>query len=308
MWDERIGRTFSLGDRDVMADPRWWGGEPLWITAERQGKRSASFFWPGSDVAIHATLPTYYRVYDGRVSNARRVAGVLDWLALPPDSAPAFVTLYMSDVDGAGHEYGPGTPQVDSAIARVDSAVGALAAGLAARGLDGRVNLVVVSDHGMAPTSFDRQIFLDDYLDLATVRVVDWSPVAAIIPAPGLEDEVYARLHGRHPRLAVYRRADLPPRWHYDHERVTPIVAVADDGWHIASRARPLRRAGGNHGYDDSLASMSALFIGVGPAFKRGAVAPPFRNIHLYELIARIIGVTPAPNDGSLDSVRALLR
>lgn len=309
MWDAGIGRTFSLGERAVMADPRWWGGEPLWITAVRQGKRSASFFWPGSDVRIGGVLPTYHRVYDGRVPNAERVRGVLDWLSLPPDSAPAFVTLYFSDVDGAGHDYGPAAPQVDSAIARVDTAVGALVAGLAARGLDRTVNLVVVSDHGMAPTSPERQVFLDDYLDLSTVRVVDWSPVAAIIPAPGREDEVYERLHDRHPHLAVFRKRDLPERWRYrDHARVTPIVAVADDGWHIATRARPLRQAGGTHGYDDTVTSMGALFVAAGPAFRRDTAVSSFRSIHLYELMARIIGVAPAPNDGSLDSVRALLR
>jgi predicted AlkP superfamily pyrophosphatase or phosphodiesterase len=309
MWDEVIGATFSLGAPAVMADPRWWGGEPLWVAAVKQGKRSACFFWPGSNVQIAGTYCSYYRNYDAVQPHATRVQQILDWLALPGDSAPVFATLYFSNVDGAGHSFGPDAPQIDSAITRVDSAVGALVRGFAARGLEDRVNLIIVADHGMTATSPDRQIFLDDYIDTADVRVVEWSPVASIIPKPGREQDVYQALLGRHPQLAVYRKADIPARWHYqNHPRITPIIAVAAEGWHITTRAQSMNQAGGTHGYDDTLTSMGALFIAAGPAFRQGIVVEPFRNVHLYELIARITGLTPAPNDGSLDSVRALLR
>ncbi len=308
MWDDAIGKTFSLGAREVMVDPRWWGGEPLWVTAVKNGKRSASFFWPGSDVAIGGFLPTYYRVYDGRVANSTRVRSVLQWLALPVDSAPLFITMYMSDVDNAGHEFCPDTPQTDSAIAQVDSMVGALVAGIAAAGLTDRVNLVIVADHGMAAVSPDRQILLDDYIDLARVIVVDWSPVAAIRPREGYEDSVYTRLKNAHPQLTVYRKAEIPARLHYQASpRITPIVALAADGWHIARRSRPLREPGGAHGFDNALPSMGALFVAAGPAFKRGVVVEPFQSVHVYALLARITGLPPVPNDGSLDSVRALL-
>jgi predicted AlkP superfamily pyrophosphatase or phosphodiesterase len=64
----------------------------------------------------------------------------------------------------------------------------------------------------------------------------------------------------------------------------------------------------GNHGYDDTLPSMRAIFIAHGPAFRRGMTVPPFRNIHVYPLLAAVLGLDPAPTDGSLDSVRAMLR
>ena len=308
MWDDEIGKTFSLGGRDVMVDPRWWGGEPLWVTAVKHGRKSASYFWPGSDLPINGVLPTYYHVYDGKVANAARVRGVLDWLGLPPDSAPLFVTVYMSDVDNAGHDFGPDAPQTDSAIARVDTIIGALVSGIAAAGLSERVNVVVVADHGMTATSPERDIFLYDYIDSSQVIVVDWSPVAAITPRDGQEEAVYARLKGAHPQLAVYRKGDIPARFHYQaHPRITPIVAVAADGWHIARRSRPLRGPGGDHGYDPALPSMGALFVAAGPAFKRGVVVEPFQSVHVYELLARITGLPPRPNDGSLDSVRPML-
>ena len=313
MYDPAIG-WFSLADSSAAsrADPRWWGGEPLWVTAVRQGRKSATFFWPGSDVEIAGTWPTYWRKWDPRVPNAERVTQVLEWLSLPGPEAPVFVTLYLSDVDGAGHDFGPDAPGTDSAIARVDSAVGALVRGIEARGLASRVNIIVVADHGMAPTSPERQIYLDDYLDLSGVTVVDWSPVALLLPRPGTEEDLYRALARRHPHLTVYRRAEIPERLHYRaHPRIPPVVAVADEGWEITTRARAARRpprAGGQHGYDPALRSMGALFVAAGPAFARGTVVEPFQNVHLYALMAHVLGLRPAPNDGSLDSVRAVFR
>ncbi len=313
MFDPAIG-WFSLAESSAVsrADPRWWDGEPLWVTAVRQGRRSATFFWPGSDGEIAGTRPTYFRAYEVRVPNVRRVAQVLDWLSLPSDSAPVFVTLYLSDVDGAGHQFGPDAPQADSAIARVDSAVGALVRGIEARGLGARVNVIVVADHGMAATSPERLIYLDDYVDPAGITVIDWSPVAMLASKSGADETLYRALAGKHPHLTVYRRAEMPERLHYRaHPRIPPVVAVADEGWEITTRARVARRpfrAGGTHGYDPAVRSMGALFVAAGPAFAQGKVVEPFTNVHLYPLMAHVLRLKPAPNDGSLDSVKVMLR
>ena len=184
MEDEVLGR-FTIGDPAAVQNSAWWGGEPIWVTAQRQGRRSAAYFWPGSEAPIGGMLPTWSTRFDDAVPHATRIQGVLDWLQLPPDSAPAFMTLYFSEVDGAGHRSGPDAIATDSAIALVDRSVGALWAGLRRRGLDGRVNLVIVADHGMSETSPDRLILLDDYLEAGSYHVVDWSPVAMIRPAAG---------------------------------------------------------------------------------------------------------------------------
>ena len=310
MHDSALGR-FTLRDTAAVHDPRWWGGEPIWVTAVRQGKRAATFFWPGSDVAIGGVRPTWYRLYDPRVPNATRVRQVLDWLSLPADSAPVLVTLYLDDVDHVGHDFGPDAPETDSAIARVDSAVGALMDGIAAKNLGGRVNLVVVSDHGMAEARPGRVIYLDDYVDLRSVDLVDLGPVVSLSPrAPG--DDVHRRLSRAHPHLKVYRNSELPERYHYrENRRIPQIVGIADEGWvvtthrYVASRgaAGPL----GVHGYPPDVPSMRAIFLARGPAFGRGVVAP-FQNIHLYPLLAYILGLRPAPSDGVLDSVKAVRR
>jgi predicted AlkP superfamily pyrophosphatase or phosphodiesterase len=310
MVDSVLGR-FGLRTPAVR-DPRWWGGEPIWVTAVRQGKRAATFFWPGSDAPIQGVRPTYYKLFDPSVPNAERVRQVLEWLSLPADQAPALVTLYLGDVDDAGHEFGPISAETDSAIARVDSAVGAIMNGLEQRGLDKRVNLVVVSDHGMAQLDRRRLIYLDDFIDSTSVDVITWGPVLSLVSRPGLE-EVYRRLKGAHPRLKVYRKSEVPEAYNYRHHgRIPPIIGVADEGWVVTTRTDivsrdPRRLPRGGHGYPPEVASMRALFLARGPAFGAGVVVEPFKNIHLYALLTHIVGLKPASNDGALDSVKAVL-
>ena len=308
MVDSALGR-FTLRDRAAVRDPRWWGGEPIWVTAVRQGKRAATFFWPGSDVVIGGVRPTWYKMFDARVPNADRVTQVLDWLSLPADRAPSLITVYFGDVDDAGHRFGPDSPETDAAIARVDSAVGAITNGLKQRGLEERVNLVVVSDHGMARVEPGNLIYLDDIVDPATVNIVDLGAVLSLSPKRGDADTAYRAL-ARVPHLRAYRKQDMA-RYHYGgHPRIPEIVAVADEGWRVTTHwlaALRSRLTRGAHGYPPETPSMQAIFLARGPAFKKGVVVPPFQNIHVYALLAHLLGVTPAPNDGSLDSVRAVL-
>lgn len=314
IWDEAIGERFTLSNRAMVQDSRWWGGEPIWVTAERAGLRTAPYFWPGSEAEIQGVRPTHWRVFDGRVPNARRVRMVLDWLSEPGDSTVAFATLYFEMTDNAGHDHGVNSPEVGAAIAEVDAAVGLLMDGLAERGLEERANVIVVSDHGMTALSGERQIVLDRYIRLNRVRVVDWSPVLAMIPEPGYLEEAYRLLKDAHPNLQVYRKGEIPERFHYnDHPRITPIVAIADEGWTITSQAQLNRRSrdlpwGATHGFDPELVSMGSIFVAAGPAFRRGETIPRFRSIDLYELMASILGLAPARNSGSLDSARTVLR
>jgi predicted AlkP superfamily pyrophosphatase or phosphodiesterase len=249
--------------------------------------------------------------FDDKFPNGARVDSVLKWLTLPGPQAMAFVALYYSDVDHAGHMFGPKSPQVDSAIARVDTMIGRLMDGIAARGLSDRVNLVVVSDHGMTEVAPDHVIFLDDYISPADADVVDANELGQVIPKPGRLEAVYGKLRGAHPHMMVYRKADVPARFHYDDSpRITPLVLMADLGWEITTHARyEVRKPGpGAHGFDNTALPMGATFIAAGPAFRTGYTSPPFQNIHVYELLCHILGIVPAPNDGSLDSTRAMLR
>jgi predicted AlkP superfamily pyrophosphatase or phosphodiesterase len=183
--------------------------------------------------------------------------------------------------------------------------------GITARKLEGRVNLVVVSDHGMAEAKPGQAIYLDDYVDLRTVDVVDLGPVVSLSPRrPG--DDVYGRLSAAHPHLQVYRKSELPERYHYGaNPRIPAIVGIADEGWVVTTRRYVASRGAagprGVHGYPPDVPSMRAIFIARGAAFSKGIVEP-FQNIHIYPLLAKILGLRPAPSDGVLDSVRTLGR
>jgi len=310
--DPSIGE-FHIGDDPAVRDGRWWLGEPLWVTAEKQGTRSASLFWPGSEAPIGGVRPHWYSRYDAGVSRADRVRRILDWLAMPADSAPRFITAYFEDTDDAGHAFSPGAPQVDSAVARVDSVVGAIVDGIARLGLADVVNVILVSDHGMALSTAQQAILLDDYVSLDSLTVTDWTPVTAIVPRPGAEQYVYERLRGAHKEFALYWKADVPAKFRYDSgARISPIIGIASEGWTVSTRGRiarsPLREIGGEHGYDNQLASMQALFVAAGPAFRRGVTIPAIANLDVYPLVAELLGLVPAQTDGTLDAVRPLLK
>jgi predicted AlkP superfamily pyrophosphatase or phosphodiesterase len=308
---------FAMSNRDVLSDPRWWGGEPVWNTAERQGLLSAPFLWPGSETAIGGRHPAYWRPFDNDLPDADRVAQVLEWLRLPEGKRPSFITLYFSRVDTAGHREGPDSDAVRAAALTVDASIGALVEAVERLGLSDRVHYIVVSDHGMAALAPDRMIVLDDYVDPATVKVVDWAPVLALLPNDGNVDALYAALKDKHPALKVYRNAEIPAEYGLaGHPRVPPVVAIAEEGWFITSRREMARWAEGGewqmprgtHGYDVRLQSMRGLFVAAGPRLARGVVVPPFENIHVYGLICAILGIEPAPNDGDVRQIGDIWR
>jgi len=314
MWDSSIGERFTMSS-DTAKDSRWWGGEPLWVTAIRQGRRASSMFWPGSEVAIGGVRPTAWKPFDDNYPNTDRVAQVLAWLALPEAERPSFITLYFSDVDTAGHTYGPDAWETLDAAEGLDERLGELVAGIDRLKLGDRTTIIATADHGMSQQALNRKIFIDDYVDQATVDVIDWSPVLQIAPKNGSVDDLYRALHGKHPALSVYRKGELPAALHYGtHPRIAPIVALADDGWSITTHARFESRkgerslSGGEHGYDPRTRSMHALFVAAGPALRIGATVPGFENIHVYEFMCRVLGLTPAKNDGSAGATREFWR
>jgi predicted AlkP superfamily pyrophosphatase or phosphodiesterase len=317
--DPATGRRLTMSNAREVRDPMWWGGEPIWVTLHRAGQVSAAMFWPGTEAPIQGVWPDHWEPFNQRLSGSTRVDHVLAWLDLPLDQRPTFLTLYLDDVDGAGHANGPNSEDVRNAVRRADGYLGRLIRGLERRRLSDRVNIVAVSDHGMAETSADRVVVLDDYISLDDVEVIDINPTLGLFPKSGREDAVYAALAKAHPRLKVYRRAETPAHWHYrDHPRIPPIVGVVDEGWQILVRntvnqRRLLGAVGlrprGEHGYDPSIArSMHGIFVAAGPAFKSGVTIPAFENVNIYDTLSQVLHVTPAANDGDIGFAKTVLR
>lgn len=312
MFDPNLDAWFRLSDRSAVGDRRWWGGEPIWATAERQGLSSGILFWPGSEAAIGGRRPSAWRPYDHDLPVADKIAAVSGWLS-PGPQRKDLVATYFHDIDTAAHRFEPGSPELATAIAGIDADLGGLLASLEPLGGLDAINVVVVSDHGMAPLSPERVILLDHLVpDWDDAWVVDWGPLLALRLPPEREAEILAALAGE-PNLTAWSRETVPELFHYrSHPRIPPVLALAAEGWTLTTSVRlaanPGLARGGNHGYDPFLPSMGAIFIAAGPSFRRGQVVPAFESVHLYELLCRLLHIEPAPNDGDPLILRGILQ
>lgn len=292
-------------------DGRFWGGEPIWIGARRAGLKTATMFWPGSEAEIAGGRPDRWRPFNGTMTAEQRVAEVLAWLDLPPAERPRFITLYLEQYDVAAHAAGTFSPPALDAMRRIDAALAHLLEGLDARGLRDGTNLVVLSDHGMADVRTVDTAYLDDVVPEADFTWTSLGPVAHITPRPGRDADVRRRLLGRHDHYTCWDKAALPPAWHYGHHpRVAPIVCQVDTGWRLQLRRHPLppQPLKGEHGFAPEDPRMRAFFVASGPDFVPGARLPAFDNVDIYPLLAHLLRITPAPNDGTLDTFRPALR
>lgn len=311
-WDPQRGAAYGLSDSLAVRDASWYRGEPIWTTAEKQGMVAAAFFWPGSEAPIAGVRPSYAKAYDGRVPNADRVDTVLAWLGLPVERRPHVITMYFSDVDGAGHRNGPLAPQVDSAAWSVDAALGRLVDGVQRLLHRDRIYLMLVSDHGMSETSPRWYVALDSLIDTTGVRVADAGPSINLHVQGGqprarlLADSINRRMrHGK-----AYVRGDLPTRFHYNSDpRIGDLVVIMEEHFTIGTAARAPKENGGTHGWDPSLPAMHAIFLASGPGIGSGKLIPSFENIEIYPYLTELLGLTPAPDiDGHRGRLAAIIR
>ncbi len=305
-------KTFVYKNAASIADPAWWGGEPLWVSVEKQGGHAATMFWPGSDVAIAGVRPEFWVPFDGKTPIDARVDKVLSWTDLPTPQRPRFITLYLDTADHVGHDNGPDSPSVNDALRQLDAALARLVDGLKRRGLYDATNIVVVSDHGMTTTSPDRVVIVDREFDMNAVDVLASGVLGGYAAKPGHEREADASILKPHRGMTCWRKEQIPARLHYGtHARIPPYVCVADDGWLIDTQQwlddPKHHQSKGEHGYDNDDPAMRALFVAHGPAFKHELVVPEFDNVDVYSLLAAILHVKPQANDGHLANVAGML-
>uniref|UniRef100_A0A8C9PCP8 Ectonucleotide pyrophosphatase/phosphodiesterase family member 5 n=1 Tax=Spermophilus dauricus TaxID=99837 RepID=A0A8C9PCP8_SPEDA len=305
MFDPILNKSFSLDHMNIY-DPKFWEeATPIWITNQRAGHASGAAMWPGADVKIHKSFPTYYMPYNESVSFEERVAKIIEWFT---SKEPINLgLLYWEDPDDMGHHLGPDSPLMGPVISDIDHKLGYLIQMLKKAKLWNVVNLIITSDHGMTQCSKERVIELDQYLDKDQYTLVDQSPVAAILPKEGKFNEVYETLAHAHPNLTVYKKEEIPERWHYKYnDRIQPIIAVADEGWYILQNKSDDFLLG-NHGYDNALAEMHPIFLAHGPAFRKNFTKEAMNSTDLYPLLCHLLNITAMPHNGSLRNVQDLL-
>ena len=311
-YDPARKEVYSYHDAKSVADGTWYGGTPLWVLAGQQGMRSASFFWVGSEAEIQGLRPSYYLKFDGSFPNSKRVEQVLAWLHLPPEQRPHFITLYFSDTDSAGHQYGPDSPQVASAVHELDSEIGKLVAGIEDTKLP--VDLIVLADHGMAKVE-GPPVYLDQY----GLNVASLASFTGSILYPKSDDDAekaYEALRGKTGKFVVYRRAQTPAGLHLaNNPRAGDPVVVPTGPYFISVRAGSQKDNPpvGMHGYDATkMPEMKAIFLAAGPDIRHGVALKPFENVNVYPLIAKILGLDitnlkTGPIDGKLSAVQGIL-
>jgi predicted AlkP superfamily pyrophosphatase or phosphodiesterase len=300
--DSEMGR-FTM----QRTEPGWWSqAEPIWITAQRAGLTTATMFWPGSETEHGGLRPYYWRPFDQSVPGDERVDQILAWMDAEP--SPDFSTLYFDIVDTAGHQHGPDSPQTLEAVAQVDASIGRLIDGLRARRLFEQTVLVIVSDHGMAATSPDRVIVLDDLVDPTAINVIYSGAAVFLNPSAGRQDEVQAALVRRHANGECWDRASIPARLNLgSNPRVAEIVCAADVGWLFATKARPVLREGGAHGYDNQADEMRALFLARGPGIARGGRLGDVDSVDVHPFIGSLLRIRLPQGDGVLANTQPAL-
>ncbi len=308
-YDPKLDRTFRMGDRKAVEDSIFWEGEAIWETAEEQGIRTASFYWVGSE-SNEQYRPETTKTYSSGVPYDQQVDTVFKWLSLPADQRPSLVMFYFDEPDKTSHASGPDSPATQAVVERLDDVVGYLFAGLAKiekkNGLD--IDLIILSDHGMGLIPEKNQIILEDIIDLKKIkRINGGNPVINLDPEPGASDEVYNKLKST-PHLKVWKRAELPAKYHYgSHPRIGEIVVEADSSYGLEIRRKNSYNPG-THGYDPDNRDMHGIFYAMGPSFKKGYVQPTFENVNIYELLAHLLDIRPAKTDGNLNVVKGMLK
>ncbi|KRD08218.1 phosphodiesterase [Flavobacterium sp. Root901] len=304
-YDSTLNESFSLSS-SAKNDSRFYGGNPIWNVAEQQGVKTGSFFWPGSD--IDKRNPGYYKNYDNKIPYGARIDTILKWLQLPEKQRPHLVTLYFDEPDHTGHNFGPLSPENKKMVIKMDSIMGELSRKLDQLTIGKQINLIIVSDHGMANISNDKKVAVLDYLKPEWLGYKDViNPIMSLQAKTGFQDSI-AKALKKVPHIKFWKSSEVPKRLHYGtNPRVHDFVIEADKGWSLVNK-KSQNIKGGTHGYDNNEKDMHAIFYAKGPSFKVDKTVKTFQNVSVYPLIAHILGLQIDTVDGKLSDVDAMLK
>jgi predicted AlkP superfamily pyrophosphatase or phosphodiesterase len=307
-----VANTFvdrARGVFDYSNDASWIDAEPLWVAAERQGVRSASFFWVGSETPWHGVAPTFREApFDDAVAESEKVDRILAWLDLPAAERPRLVLSWWHGADGEGHRHGPEAPEVRAAMREQDRELGRLLAGLDARGAWAATTLLLVSDHGMteASESLDpREALLAAGLG---GRFVSGGPFGFVLLDEPARAAEAASLLDALPEVAAWPSTAVPEGLRYRYpSRTGDVFVLAEPPLRLGGGGLALdlrdaigtlfgRRAGA-HGYDPARhPEMRGILLALGRGVPAGARIGPTRNLDVAPTAARLLGIQP-PRD-----------
>ena len=321
-YSKELDRVYSMYDRSTITDSAFYGVEPIWVTAEKNGLKSASYFWVGSE-AVGKT-PSIYKNYDSSVPFTARIDSVVSWFKLEESKRPDLALLYFNEPDHTGHMFGPKSMEVSDMIIQSDQILGYLLDKLSTLDIKDKINLIIVSDHGMSTVTQEKLIYLDDFIPQEMAHFQGGGAVGMInqkekqfsIKKPFKKTryslrEIYRRIEFIE-FMDVYKTKNIPPKYHFLNEDSPDFLLVAHNGWFITDHENSSKvgnTLNGMHGYDPEHVETHGIFYAMGPSFKRGHSIDSFENIHIYSIICNILNIPEYHSiDGSLDQVREILR
>jgi len=304
--NENIER-YSYKDKTTVQDAKWYGAEPIWVTAEKNNLISATYFWVGSEAPIKGFYPTYYKNYKNGVNPIDKVDQVIEWFSLPVEERPRLVCLYFNEPDHAGHVYGADSEEVNEQIKKSDEILGYLLKSLTRLDIFNKINLIVLSDHGMATVSEERVINIDDFnID----GIIDGEGPLVSIKDTSQSRDLLNQLDIPNTKIvSSFNNEDL----HYDNP-LFDYILLADEGWmiydsNIFKKYNGKLPVKGMHGYDSNQMNMHAIFYAFGPKIKENLKIETFELIHIYPLICNILNIPQYDDiDGSIDVLKPILR
>ena len=311
-YNRNRSESFSMRIQKTRQDGSWYGGTPLWVLAEQQHMLTASIFWVGSEANIKGVLPTYYYLYSDSISINRRIQIVLEWLQLPPDRRPHFISFYIPEVDQKGHSFGPDAPQTGQAVRWIDTSIQKLTDAIKTTGL--AVNYIFVSDHGMTSIDVDHILPMPKSVDTSRFIIPRSSELVELYAKNKADIQpTYDNLKKEEKDFTAYLKNNMPPRLHYDAENdamdcIGDILLIPT--WPKVFNFSIRKPNPGAHGFDPSLVKdMLATFYAWGPAFKKNLIVPSFENVNIYPVVTKILGLRYTEKiDGTTELANKILK
>jgi len=308
-YDVQSGESYAINNKETRFDPAFYGGEPIWITAQNQGVKTASFYWVGSDVAIMGKYPDIWKAYDQNVPFIQRVDTIVKWLSLSPAQRPHLIMSYFHEPDGVGHEFGPDDSHTLKTVQELDSLIGIFYRRIKQLPNGDSINFILLADHGMGNISSEQNIVLREFIpERWPIRIEGGNPNFNLYADGAWVDSAYISLR-KASHIKVWKPSEVPEYLNYGkNPRIGDMIVVADSAWSVTLQKPDNYSKGGTHGYDTRNTDMHAIFYAVGPAFKENYIHPAFQNTHIYSLLAYLLGINPAETDGSLQEVITMLK
>lgn len=308
------GETYYLKDTVSTRDKKWYKQEAFWTTARKHGIITASYYWPGSEVKDSALHPDYYFPYHHTEPHKNKTNQVIKWLSEPLKERPEFICLYFHDTDTYGHMYGPDSPELNKTVMQLDSVIGTLTSGLKKIGMMDSVNIILVSDHGMAEVYPDKTVNIEQYIEGEKYRLDSDGPLMFVYAEGANIQAVYEKLKKNENHYKVYTKDNMPPHFHFTaDENIPQVLVVAEPHWILVNNSSPknmIEKYGkGKHGYEKDWLDMHGTFIAAGPSFKENYKTGTVWNVDIYPLLCKIFNI-PVDHkiDGDIDRIRFILK